>query len=146
MNGVLRQVQIRVLFERYLKFCIVGLSGVVVDMAVLHSLVQFEQTPLWVTLSKVVAAQTAIVTNFILNDGWTFRDRAAVAVVGVYSGKFRRFVRFNLVCLSGTGLGVGILNALVFRIGWNLYLSNLLTIVVVSIWNFALSRRFAWNV
>jgi len=144
MNGVFSQVQIKVLFERYLKFCLVGLSGVLVDMAVLHLMVQFEETPQWVTLSKVMAAQTAIVTNFVLNDGWTFRDRTAV--LAVCPGKFRRFIRFNLVCLSGTGLSIGILNTLVFWMGWNLYLSNLLTIVAVSIWNFALSRRLAWNV
>ncbi len=58
---------------QYVKFCLVGGSGVAVDMLVLH----FLASPGWLgwnlTLSKVIAAEVAMFNNFLWNDGWTFR-------------------------------------------------------------------------
>ena len=59
--------------RQYVKFCLVGGSGLVVDMLVLHLFA----SPGWLawnlTLSKVIAAEVAMFNNFLWNDGWTFR-------------------------------------------------------------------------
>lgn len=139
----MRDIQNRTLFIRYAIFCVVGASGVGVDMAVLYLLVQLGQTAIWVSVSKIAAAETAIVSNFILNDLWTFRQCVGISLKG--PTRIRRFLRFNLICASGILLSVAILNALVFWVGLNLYFANSVAIVVVSVWNFTLSRRFAWK-
>jgi dolichol-phosphate mannosyltransferase len=131
------------LLEGYLKFCVVGASGVIVDMMVLHFMAGLGQTPSWVSMCKIVAAESAILSNYLLNDFWTFRDVNASSISGAHRG--RRFLRFNLICATGIVISVAILNALVFAVGVNLYLANLLAIAVVSVWNYFLSQRFAWK-
>jgi hypothetical protein len=58
---------------QYVKFCIVGGSGLVVDMVVLYLAGSSECLGLDQTLSKVIAAEVAMVNNFLWNDTWTFR-------------------------------------------------------------------------
>ena len=128
---------------QYVKYCIVGGSGVVVDMLVLHLLA----FPAWLgwnlTLSKVIAAEVAMFNNFLWNDEWTFHAK------GNGQGKWRprliRLAKFNLICTAGIALSVGLLNLQAHCFGMNVYLVNFVSIVVVSFWNFFLNRRFGWG-
>lgn len=136
---MLTRLEWRPLAGRYGRFCVVGGSGVVVDMAVLGLLA----TGLgWnLTLAKALAAETAIINNYTWNDLWTFRDR---------SGRgWRRWLaglgRFNLICLAGIGWSVLLLNVGVHGLGLNVYLANGIAIVLVSLWNFWMSERFGWR-
>ena len=54
-------------------------------------------------------------------------------------------MKFNLICLAGIGWSVLLLNAQVTWLHLNLYLANLIAIVVVSVWNFWLNLRFGWG-
>lgn len=126
---------------RYGQFCAVGLTGVVVDMGVLHLLAGGAFLGLNLSLSKAVAAEVALLNNFVWNELWTFRGYGA----GGCRGRWLRLLKFNLICLSGIGLSVLLLNLQVKVLGWNLYVSNLSAIVVVSVWNFWLNWRFGWS-
>ncbi len=58
---------------QFIKFCMVGGSGVFVDMGILYLLAD-PRTLAWnVTLSKICAAEVAMINNFIWNEFWTFR-------------------------------------------------------------------------
>ena len=131
------------LWKRYVKFCVVGGTGLLVDMGVLHLLVSPAMLGGNISASKVIAAEAAIFNNFVWNDRWTFR--------GVTAGRntprqrLIRFLKFNLICASGIGLSVLLLNVQVHGLGLNLYLANLIAIVLVSFWNFFLNAWFGWN-
>ena len=56
---------------RFLRFAAVGASGVVVNLGALALLTTAGLTP---TLASALAIQVSILTNFFLNDFWTFRD------------------------------------------------------------------------
>jgi len=100
MSGMLSRRTLR----RYLRFGLVGGSGVLVDMGVLF-LFSDPRTLGWgLSLSKTLAAETAIVNNFIWNDIWTFQDLSA-GNTG-WGARARRFAKFNLVCLAGIGINV----------------------------------------
>lgn len=58
--------------QRFVRFGLVGLSGVLVDMTILYLLHTTLGLPL--TRSKLVAAEIAIVNNFVWNDACTFAD------------------------------------------------------------------------
>ena len=60
--------------SRFLRFALVGASGVVVDMALLFLLSDPRALGFGLTRSKIVAAELAIINNFLWNDAWTFRD------------------------------------------------------------------------
>jgi dolichol-phosphate mannosyltransferase len=127
----------------FFKFCIVGSSGMLVDMGLLYVLSDPRMLGLGLTRSKLLAAETAIVTNFLLNDLWTFRQ-ASLSHPGARE-RFRRFLGFNAICAAGVVLNVLVLN-LLFNYGHlNRYFANALSIVAVTGWNYWLNRKLNWT-
>jgi dolichol-phosphate mannosyltransferase len=59
---------------RFARFASVGLTGVLVDMGLLYLLSDPSRLAWGLTRSKLIAAEAAIVNNFIWNDLWTFGD------------------------------------------------------------------------
>ena len=131
------------LLKRYVKFCVVGGSGVVVDMALIYLLASPSLLGRNLSVSKLIAAEVAIVNNFLWNDLGTFRGLAAGA--DRRRERARRFLKFNLICTAGIGLEVVLLNLQVFRLGMNVYLANFVSIVLVSLWNFFMNLRLGWG-
>ena len=127
---------------RYTKFCLVGGSGVVVDVVLLYFLSGLHPSMLRLNLSKLLAAEAAILNNFLWNDLWTFSGKST----GGNRGCMNRFLRFNLISASGVLISTLLLDWQVFGLKMNVYLANFLSIMVVSVWNFGLSSRFGWKV
>jgi dolichol-phosphate mannosyltransferase len=141
--GYLKQ-RFRFPLARFLRFSLVGLSGVFVDMAIFY-LLSDPSTLAWrLTRSKIFAAELAIINNFFWNDRWTFAD--------IYHGqknlgkRRKRFLKFNLICLGGLILNVLLLNLFFNVFGLNRYLANLLAIAMVTIWNFWINLKLNWRV
>jgi dolichol-phosphate mannosyltransferase len=130
-------------FVRFLKFGLVGGSGVVVDMLVFFALADRRTLYLPVSIAKAVAAEVAILNNFAWNDQWTFRDLAARHPGWWARGL--RFMRFNSICLAGILLNVLLLNAQIQLLHVNMYAANLVAIFLVSLWNFVLNLKFGWR-
>jgi len=128
--------------SRLFRFCVVGASGVLVDMGFLYLLSDPSMLGWGLTRSKFVAAEVAMLTNFLLNDAWTFGD-VAQKVPGIRA-KARRFLAFNLICSIGLGLNILILNVLFNYFGMNRYIANALAILLVTLWNFAMNRMLNW--
>jgi dolichol-phosphate mannosyltransferase len=131
-------------WQRFLRFGLVGLSGVVVDMVILYLIHTTFGFPL--TRSKIVAAEIAILNNFLWNDAWTFAD-VSLRQRG-WSARLKRFIKFNLICLGGLILNVLMLNLvynLIFGQRWA-YLANLIAIGLVTIWNFWLNLKLSWRI
>ncbi|MFM7790024.1 MAG: GtrA family protein, partial [Microcystis panniformis] len=82
---------------RFLRFSLVGLSGVFVDMSILYLLAD-PSTLAWdETRSKIIAAEVAIINNFLWNDRWTFGDLSTGQ--NRWQQRLKRFLKFNLICL-----------------------------------------------
>jgi dolichol-phosphate mannosyltransferase len=126
---------------RFPKFAAVGLSGVAVDMAILWLLRGHLGWPL--TLSKVIAAELAMASNFVWNDLWTFADIAQHQGHGF--ARLRRFAKFNGICAAGLALSVGVLHLQVGVFGMNPYAANAVAIAVTTGWNFWMNKIFCWS-
>ncbi len=135
--------RLRRVLRRYVKFCVVGGSGVVVDMGIIYLLASPSMLGWNISLSKVIAAEVAIFNNFLWNDLWTFRGLAGER--NLWRDWLARFLKFNLICLAGIVLSVLLLNVQVYWLHLNLYLANFIAIVLVSLWNFFLNLRFGWR-
>ena len=127
-------------WKRYLTFCGVGFSGLLVDLGIFHLLHTRVGWPL--EASKVVAAEAALLNNFLWNDRWTFGNRPQ----GSSAPWTRRLLRFHLICLSGIVLTLVLLGLLHRGAGIPADPANAMAIVVVSGWNFVWSRRWGWAV
>lgn len=136
-------------FGRFIRFGLVGLSGVFVDMTVLYLLSDPSTLGLGLTRSKIIAAEIAIINNFLWNDRWTFADIANQQTSG--NQRLKRFLKFNLICLAGLILNVLLLNVLFNYLGFQhipagRYLANLIAIALVTIWNFWINFKLSWRV
>jgi dolichol-phosphate mannosyltransferase len=92
-------------YERFLKFAAVGGSGIVVNLgfyALFTRLLGLGDDTTSRLAAYALSVEISIVTNFLLNDGWTFRDRVAASAPFV-----ARALRFHLVCLVGFGVNWG---------------------------------------
>lgn len=137
---------------RFLRFALVGLTGVLVDFVVLWLLGQwlgfdltsaksqiFNQAIFW---SKALAIELAIVNNFIWNDLWTFAD-AKAKTTGNWS-RLVRFGKFNLACSLGAALNLFLFSVLT-KLGLIPLWANLLAITCSTAWNYLINLKFNWK-
>jgi len=129
--------------SRFFRFCVVGATGVLVDMGLLYLLSDPKMLGFGLTRSKIIAAECAILSNFVLNDAWTFGDSARLSPG--FAAKFRRFLGFNAVCSFGLGLNVVLLNLLFNFGGLNRYLANAVAILLVTGWNYWVNQKLNWS-
>ncbi|AFY46758.1 putative membrane protein [Nostoc sp. PCC 7524] len=129
---------------RFLRFGLVGLSGVFVDMAVLYLLSDPSTLALPLTRSKIIAGEIAIFNNFLWNDAWTFADVSMRQQE--WHQRLKRFVKFNIICLAGLVLNVLVLNLVFNFLIPNRYIANLIAIAVATIWNFWVNLKLSWRV
>jgi dolichol-phosphate mannosyltransferase len=129
--------------NRFLRFAVVGCSGVVVDMALLYLLSDPTMLAWGLTRSKLIASETAIINNFIWNDVWTFGDISTRH--RSWKNRLRRFGKFQLICFAGLVLNTALLNFQFNVLGMNRYIANAIAIVAVTGWNFWLNLKVSWR-
>ncbi|MBD2611014.1 sulfonate ABC transporter permease [Nostoc linckia z18] len=129
---------------RFLRFGLVGFSGVFVDMAVLFLLSDPTTLALPLTRSKIIAGEIAILNNFLWNDAWTFAD--VTSRQQEWHQRAKRFLKFNVICLAGLILNVLVLNLVFNFVIPNRYIANLIAIAVATIWNFWVNLKLSWRV
>jgi len=129
---------------RFLQFIAVGLSGVVVDMSLLYLFSDASTLALPLILSKILAGESAIINNFLWNDRWTFAD--LIRTQTSRRQKFRRFLKFNLICLVGLLLSLTILHLLYNFAIHDRYIANFIAIASVTLFNYWLNLKLSWRV
>ena len=126
---------------RFLRFGLVGFSGVFVDLGVFYLL---RSQDVGLTSSAAISGELAIINNFLWNDFWTFGD-----ISSLQPGKrqrLKRLLKFNIICLAGLALNVLIVNFFFNFLGINEYVAKLIAIAAVTVWNFWLNLKLSWRV
>ena len=123
--------------EEFIKFAVVGGSGVVVNMGLLYVLPSFLY--LRIEIASPIAIETSIITNFILNNFWTFKKRDARFAF------WPRLFRYHLVTGLAGLVNYFVLLLLVKLIGMNEFLSNLIGIGAGMLINFFLNSLWTWK-
>ncbi len=57
----------------FIKFCIVGGIGFIVDFGISYVFIVIVHTAVW--LATIISAETAIISNFLFNNFWSFRHK-----------------------------------------------------------------------
>ena len=124
--------------NQFLRFSLVGSSGVVVNLAVytlaiyvfdLHYL-------LAATLSFIVA----MTNNFLLNRYWTFKTHPSAA-----QGFGGQYFKYFLVTLFGYGANMALLWVFIDGFHWHKVFSQLVAILVTTLSNFIGSKLWAFK-
>jgi dolichol-phosphate mannosyltransferase len=120
---------------KFIKFCLVVLSGIVIDTAVLICLVEFVFFD--PRIAAVFAFIAAVIWNYIFNRVWTFDHTAGTKIANIYN-------TYVIVCIIGLGIRIGVMHILIryANMGespWYI-LASLLGIAMAAIVNFLGSR------
>jgi dolichol-phosphate mannosyltransferase len=133
------------LFE-FIKFCLVGTFGLVIDTCVLIFLVELGK--LDPRFAAIFAFSAAASCNYFLNRFWTFTLVKKMRIVTNY-------IAFVVICLMGLGVRIGVMHLLIQygKMGRGLWyiLASIAGIICGTIFNFMGSKRmvfsetFLWN-
>ncbi|MEO8243128.1 MAG: polyprenol monophosphomannose synthase [bacterium] len=126
-----------VLSIRFVLFGMVGLVGVVVQLAVVGLVLAV--VPGAFTLAQTVGVIVAIANNFLLNNLLTYRDRALKGMA-----LLKGLLSFYVVCSVGAVLNIG-LARLVFGVVPVWPLASAAGAVAGAAWNFGASSLFTWR-
>jgi len=118
------------LFKMLLKFAIVGLTGVVVNMSVYIPAAALFGNYL---LAAICSFSVAVTSNFIGNLLWTFKGRARGKSIR------QKYLSFFMISVINLGLNLAILRLLVEYFAVSETLAQLCAIALVSVCNFVLS-------
>ncbi len=123
---------------RFLMFCFVGGTGVLVHLGVLAAL--HEGFSLNFEAAQTAALIVAMTTNFLLNNWLTYRDKRLRGWRAL-----RGLLSFYAICSVGAIANVGIASFLFAGeyAGWAI--AGLAGILVGTVFNFALSSIFTWR-
>jgi len=125
-------------FWRFLKFIGVGLCGTGVNLGVLSLVTTFTN---WNEIVRVIPGiEVSVITNFLLNDFFTFADRRT----GKVGSFFGRLVKYNVFAFIGAFINIGIYTLLTQH-GVDIYLSDFIGIVIAFLWNYFFSMIWAWK-
>lgn len=121
---------------RGVRFGLVGLSGVLVNSMTLWLLAVVLGLP--TMLAGLLATEAAVLSNFMLNDRWTFRSAGYNHSLG------KRLLRYHGVAAGGMAISLGVLVALTAHTPLPLLLANLVAIGAATLWNYTVSARWTW--
>ncbi len=120
---------------KFLKFGLVGFSGVFVDFGITYLTKEKLHVPKY--LANAIGFTTAASTNYILNRVWTFES--SNPEIGW------EYTQFFTISLIGLGINTLILWLLVSRFKMNFYLAKVFAIAVVTVWNFLANNYITFN-
>ena len=116
----------RAFLLKFLKFGIVGFTGLFVDFGVTYVCKE------WLKIQKYIANSigftVAASTNYILNRVWTFKSQDPNIAL--------EYTEFFIISLIGLAINNFILWVILTKFKINFYLAKLFAIAVVTVWNF----------
>lgn len=124
------------LLWKFLKFGVVGFSGVFVDFGI--TWLCREKIKLNQYLANSTGFLCAVVSNYILNRIWTFHSADPSVMM--------QFSKFLLASLIGLAINNGIIYLLNEKGKINFYVAKLIATAVVTVWNFWANYTFTFNV
>ncbi len=83
---------------RFIKFLIVGGTGFIVQLILIDVCIRLGSAQF---IASMIGGEAAILSNFFLNNMWTFSDTKSVKEQG---GFFQRLTKFNLASLGSIGI------------------------------------------
>ena len=124
--------------EDFIKYCLVGLVGVAVNLGAYLLLNRYFQIPLQV--ASLIAIETSIVSNFLFNNYWTFKKRPKTLSM------FRRLVNFHIAAgISGILFYYLFFMLLTTVLGINDVLSIICATTTGTISNYTINSLWTWR-
>jgi putative flippase GtrA len=119
----------KVILVKFLKFCLIGLSGMLIDFGTTWLLKEK------VRINKYIANSTGFIlaatSNYIWNRLWTFQSEDP--------GIVKEYFSFILISVAGLGINNFVIYILSDKMKINFYISKVIATGVVTLWNFSMN-------
>ncbi|MBR6878581.1 MAG: GtrA family protein [Bacteroidales bacterium] len=135
MISILRIAFTKEFVLKFLKFGVVGFSGVFVNFGVTWLFKEIFKLNKYV--SNILGFVVAATTNYLLNRWWTFQS--SNPEVGV------EYAKYFLISIIGLGIDTLTVYLLNGKLKWNFYLSKVFAIGAATLWNFFGNLLFTFS-
>jgi putative flippase GtrA len=119
----------KLLILKFIKFCVVGLSGMLIDFGTTWLLKEK------VKINKYIANSTGFIlaatSNYIWNRLWTFQSENSHIA--------KEYSQFIIIAVIGLGINNLVVYIFADKVKLNFYLSKLIAILIVTVWNFMMN-------
>lgn len=123
------------LFQKFLKFGVVGFTGLFVDFGITWFTKEKLKVPKYV--ANAIGFSSAATTNYLLNRIWTFESTNPEIML--------EYGEFLLISLIGLLLNTLILYLVVSKVKINFYVAKIFAIGMVTVWNFFANVLITFN-
>jgi dolichyl-phosphate beta-glucosyltransferase len=122
-------------YRIFLKYCLVGVLGTLIDIGSLYIFVEFLKLP--IIPASVISFVLAVINNFLFNKFWTFQNS---------SKNYRKqFIKFFIISSVGLLLNTTFMYLFVYVIGiWYIF-AKILTSGIVLNWNFFANKFWTFK-
>lgn len=124
----------RILIFKFIKFGIVGFSGMIIDFGTTYLCKEILKLNKY--LSNGIGFVLAATSNYFLNRIWTFKSQNEEVAA--------QYAQFMIVSVIGLAINSLVLYLLNDKLKWNFYLSKLFAIGITTIWNFFANLLFTF--
>lgn len=124
---------------RLWRFCVVGALAAGLQSVLLWTFVEVGE--IYYVIAAVVAIEITILSQYVVNNAWTFSDRSNDGLRPFLGGLFRT----NLVRGSAIPIQTGLLFVFVDTLGLMYLLANLVAIALSGIYRYVLDARWTWG-
>lgn len=124
--------------DRFLKFCLIGFNGVLINLGML--VVAVEIFYLSLPISYIIAAEVSVISNCLLNVFFTYGD----TYLPDHHGSVRKVMNYYFISAVLMIFGVFAFDAMV-NVGLQYVLSALSVSVLVIFTNFFITTRIVWR-
>jgi putative flippase GtrA len=125
--------------RRFVKFCLVGASGFLVNMFFLWFFT--ETFKVYYLFSSLIAIELSIISNYVLNDLWTWHDRGKEGRVEY----LKRMVQYHISASAGLLTNIAILWFLTEMLHVHYLFSNVFGILAGTFLNFFFNDRWTFR-
>lgn len=119
---------------KFLKFGVVGFSGMLVDFGLTY--LCKEKLRIQKYVANAIGFTSAASSNYIFNRLWTFNSHNPDIAL-----EYGRFLGISLI---GLLINTLVIYLLVSKTKTNFYLAKLVAIVIVTIWNFVVNLNYTF--
>jgi len=130
----MKSLFVRLLNSSFVKYALVGVVGLVVDMGLFY--VFYEILHINYIVSNIMSSSLAVVNNFILNSIFTFK---------VKNKLFYRFISFFSIALVGMALSSGMLAVMIDGMHLNSMVSKAISVFFVALIQYYVNKKLTFS-
>jgi dolichol-phosphate mannosyltransferase len=124
---------------RFVKFAVVGGSGVLVNLGVYWLITRFLHVQIYA--AQAISFEASVISNFLLNNFFTFADRRVSRTLPFIV----QFLKFNGISLAGYGIQVLALFLLHTLLGLHDIIALAIGIILATVWNYLFNLGWTWK-